>query len=156
MSDDFFIEIRPGRRTQTEGEYLTEPGVYQAGLVEVSDPWTFVPKAGFNAGEEVTRISWVFAVEDDDAHDGQLIEYLTSAATGPKSNMYALLTALFGGKAPPVGTKLEKRQLIGRSVQLTLAYNGDYLNVTNVAAIRSKASPKPAAAADTSDDSLPF
>ncbi len=132
-----FIEIRPGRRYETDGEPLLSEGVFKAGLVEITDPYTFTPQTGFNAGEEQTRISWVFAVESDDDDDGKLIEQRTSTATGPRSGINTILTALFGGKAPPIGTKLEKDQLIGRSLQLTTARNGEYLNITNIAPILS-------------------
>ncbi|MBX3031897.1 MAG: hypothetical protein KF809_17255 [Chloroflexi bacterium] len=131
-----FIEIKPGRVSKTEGEFFTGPaGVHQVGLVEITDPYKFTPKSGPNAGVEQDRIMWVFAIEDGGEHDGKLVEYPTSTATGPKSNMYGLLTALFGGIAPPIGTKLEKEQLIGRSCLATFTQNGEYLNVTNLSAL---------------------
>lgn len=131
---DAFIEIKPGRRTTTEGQPMTAPGVYQAGLVEITDPYKFTPKSGVNAGVEQDRIMWLFAVEGGE-HDGKLVEYPTTTATGPRSNMYGLLTALFGGTPPPIGTKLNKDQLIGRSLLMTLAQNGEWLNVTNLSAL---------------------
>lgn len=131
---DAFITIKAGRVTQTEGTTCTTPGVYQVGLVEISDPYDFTPQTGINAGKLQHRIAWLFAVEGGD-HDGELIEHRTSTATGPKSGMYGLLTALFNGTPPPIGTKLEKNQLVGRSVLMTLAQEGEYLNVTNVSAL---------------------
>ncbi len=166
-----FLEIKPGRRTTTEGEFMTSEGVYQALLVEVTDPYEFTPKAGFNAGETVERIDWLFAIDSDDENDGKLITHRTSTATGPRSGINALLTALFGGKAPPVGTKLEKDQVVGRSAVLTLQYAGEYLNITNIGpVVRSGKGEKPAPAAkpakvneaaaeaanDDSLDDLPF
>lgn len=131
---DAFITIKPGRVTQTEGDFCTVPGVYQVGLVEISDPFEFTPKTGVNAGKPQQRIAWLFAVEGGD-HDGELIEHRTSTATGPKSAMFGLLTALFGGQAPPIGAKLNKPDLIGRSALMTLVQNGEYLNVDNISAL---------------------
>lgn len=129
-----FIEIKPGRRTQTEGDFCTVPGVYQAGLVEITDPYDFTPQSGPQAGVPSQRIDWLFAIEGGD-HDGQLIGHRTSTATGPRSGMYGLLTALFNGTPPPIGTKLDKKDLIGRSVLLTLVQNGEYLNVDTISAL---------------------
>lgn len=128
---DAFITIKAGRVTQTEGTICTSPGLYQAVLVEISDPFEFTPQTGVNAGKLQHRIAWLFAVEGGD-HDGELIEHRTSTATGPKSAMYGLLTALFMGTPPPIGTKLEKRDMIGRSVVINLVQQGEYLNVQNI------------------------
>lgn len=165
-----FLEIKPGRRTETEGTWMTNEGVYAAILVEITDPYRFTPSTGFNAGEEQTRIDWLFAIDSTDEYDGHLITYRTSQATGPRSAINALLTALFGGKAPPIGTKLEKEQMLGRSAVLTLEYNGQYLNITNIGPVvksgkaeKNEKAPAPAEvdealaeSAKDDDDSLPF
>jgi hypothetical protein len=134
---DTFLEIKPGRRTETEGDFMTSEGVYEAILVEITDPYPFTPKTGPAAGVEGERIDWLFAITSDDEHDGHLITHRTSVATGPRSGINALLTALFGGKAPPIGTKLKKDQLLGRSAVLTLQYAGEYLNITNIGPVLS-------------------
>lgn len=131
---DAFIEIKPGRRTSTEGEFCSTPGVYQMGLVEISDPFEFTPQSGINAGKPQQRIEWLFAVEGGE-QDGRLVTHRTSTATGPKSGMYGLLTALFNGTPPPMGTKLNKSDMVGRSVLITLAQDGEYLNVKTISAL---------------------
>jgi hypothetical protein len=126
---------------------MINEGVFEAILVEVTDPYPFTPKTGPAAGVEGERIDWLFAITSDDENDGHLITHRTSVATGPRSGINELLTALFGGKAPPIGTNLEKDQMTGRSVVLTLQYAGEYLNITNIGpVVRSRGAAKPAPA----------
>lgn len=131
---DAFITITPGRRTQTEGDFLTTPGVYQVGLVEITDPYDFTPKTGPKAGIPQQRITWLFAVEGGQ-FDGHLVEYHTSMATSSKSKMYGLLAALHGGSPPAIGQQFAKQDLIGRSALMTLSQNGEYLDVANLSAL---------------------
>jgi hypothetical protein len=92
-----------------------EPGVYPVTLTEISDPRTVTARQGPKAGQDVDLIDWTFALDNDATIDAS-----TSTASGPKSKMYAYLTALFGGQAPPIGTQLEKDQLIGRMALATI------------------------------------
>jgi hypothetical protein len=103
-----FITINKGGPTDD-----IEDGVYPVVLTAISDPKTVTATRGPNAGKDVDLIDWDFAVDEGQA-EGYEITATTSTASGPKSKMYAYLTALFGGKAPPVGTQLQKEHLVGR------------------------------------------
>lgn len=157
-----FITISSGRK---EGQFNGPDGAYSAVLVEVADPQTAIAKKGDNAGQEYTYIEWTFAIEHDE-YQGTL-DYRTSDRTGPQSKIFALLTALSGGKALKPGMGITKEQLIGRSAILTVATNpdNDYPYIANISASPTaskapiakpaeKAEPVATAAADDSD--LPF
>jgi hypothetical protein len=82
-------------------------------------PKTVTAQRGPKAGQDIELWDWVFAV-DDGQHDGVVLEVSTSTASGPRSKMYGFLTALFGGIAPPIGTSLEKTDLVGRRALATV------------------------------------
>lgn len=105
-----FITVSQGRPNVD-----IQPGVYPVTLVEISDPREVVAQRGPRAGETVSLIDWTFALDN-----GVEIEASTSTASGPRSKMFAFLTALFGGQAPPIGTQLEKEHLIGRQALATI------------------------------------
>jgi hypothetical protein len=112
-----------------------DDGVYPVILTAISDPKTVTATRGPNAGKDVDLIDWGFAVDEGDA-EGYEITATTSTASGPKSKMFAFLTALFGGKAPPVGTQLQKDQIIGRRALATIAHNdGGWPVIANLGAI---------------------
>jgi hypothetical protein len=121
-----FIEIKRG------GSDVEIPdGVYAVTLVDISDPRTVTAQRGPNAGQDVTLIDWTFALDNGDTVDAS-----TSTASGPRSKMYAFLTALFGGKAPPVGTQLEKDHLIGRQALATIQTDeGGWPRIMNLGAV---------------------
>lgn len=121
-----FIEIKRGG-PDTE----IPDGVYAVTLTEISDPRTVTAQRGPRAGEDVDLIDWTFALDN-----GATVEASTSTASGPRSKMYAFLTALFGGKAPPVGTQLEKDHLIGRQALATIQTDeGGWPRITNLGAL---------------------
>lgn len=96
-------------------------GVYPVHLGDIKGPKTVVAARGPNAGEEVTLFDWIFYITmPGDALDGQEISGSTSSSSGPRSKMFAWLTALHNGAAPAVGTSFEKDQLVGRMALATI------------------------------------
>lgn len=120
-----FIEIKAGASSDIQ------PGVYAVTLTEISDPRTVTAQRGPNAGKDIDLIDWTFVTDDGATIDGS-----TSTASGPKSKMYAYLTALFGGIAPPIGTQLEKDQLVGRMALATIQLDeGGWPRIVNLGAL---------------------
>lgn len=107
-----FIEIK-------SGAVEVPDGVYPVTLVELKGPRTVTAQRGPKAGQDIQLIDWIFAIDDGDL-DGTQIEAATSTASGPKSKMYAYLTALFNGKAPAIGSKFEPTDLQGRRALATI------------------------------------
>lgn len=107
-----FIEIK-------SGSVEIPDGVYPVTLVELKGPRTVMANQGPKAGQEVQLIDWIFAIDDGEL-DGTPIEAATSTASGPKSKMYAYLTALFNGKAPAIGATFEPSDLCGRRALATV------------------------------------
>src|SRR5690348_14309776 len=97
-----FIEIK------TNGPDIPE-GVYPVLLTEINGPKVVTAQRGPNAGKDIELLDWKFVIDTPgQAYDETPIEASTSTASGPRSKMFAFLTALFGGVAPPVGTRLER------------------------------------------------
>lgn len=157
MSDDF-ITISAGGK---EGAFNGEPGVYTATLLTHSVEGPFDaknPKPGESPTYKLHE--WGFVI--DGAPEGaEMIWWASGESTGPKSRTFGIITALFGGTQPPVGTKLDPKQhLIGRQALLDIRRNDrGYLDVAGImplpkaAAPRAAAAPTPVAAAP---DGLPF
>lgn len=101
-------------------------GVYPVILTDIKGPKTVVAQRGPNAGEEVQLFDWTFAV-DQPGHplDATEINGSTSTSSGPRSKMFAWLTALLNGAAPAVGTSFEKEQLVGRRALATIQKDAD-------------------------------
>lgn len=112
-------------------------GVYPVILTAISDPRTVTATRGPKAGEDVDLIDWTFAIDaPGSSYDGLEIPVSTSTRSGPKSKMYAFLTALFNGVAQPVGAGFEKDQLIGRQALATIAKNdAGWPEITNLGAV---------------------
>ncbi len=94
-------------------------GVYPVTLTALQDPKTVTAQRGPKAGQDIQLIDWVFAIDEGD-YDGTELATSTSTASGPKSKMFAYLTALLGGKAPAIGMTFEKSDLIGRRALATI------------------------------------
>jgi hypothetical protein len=125
-----FIEVKSGGTNPDLAD-----GVYPVILTEISDPRTVTAQRGPNAGEDFTLIDWKFAVLEGPG-EGAVVEASTSTASGPKSKLYGYLTALFGGVKPPVGTKLEKTDLVGRMALATIARDEEgWTRITNLGAM---------------------
>ncbi|MCI0344392.1 MAG: hypothetical protein L0221_02965 [Chloroflexi bacterium] len=115
-----FIEVRSG------GASDIPDGVYPVILVDIKGPKTVTAQRGPNAGQDIDLLDWIFAV-DQTGHplDGKEIEASSSTASGPRSKMYAFLTALFNGVAPLIGAGFEKTDLVGRRALATVKRDED-------------------------------
>lgn len=156
-------------------------GVYPVTLVELKGPRPVTAQRGPKAGQEINLIDWIFAIDDGEL-DGTVIEAATSTASGPKSKMFAYLTALFNGKAPAIGANFEPSDLQGRRALATVRTDeSGWPRIENLgampasmqqkafakgtgAAVAAEGSPAPAASATTplretvaaGSDDLPF
>jgi hypothetical protein len=129
-------------------------GVYPVILSALSDPKTVTARRGPKAGQDIDLIDWSFAV-DAPGHplDGRELTESTSTASGPRSKMYAYLTALFGGTPPPAGTKLTKEHLLGRRALATVTHDeAGWLRIGNLGALPREL---PAAAPVAAPTSVP-
>lgn len=97
-----------------------EPGVYPVILTAIEGPKTIVPQSGPNAGQDVDIFDWRFAIDGGDL-DGTEVSATTSTNSGPRSKMYAFITALLEGKAPTVGQSFEAKDLVGRVALATIS-----------------------------------
>lgn len=152
-----FIQIKAGGPDIPEGSY---PVV----LTDILGPKTVLAQRGPNAGKEIELLDWIFAINaPGHPADQQQIETSSSTASGPKSKLYAFLTALFDGIPPTVGASYEKGQLIGRQclAQIAKDPDGGWLRITGLVALPAtmrgpaKAATPVAAAAAAAPD-LPF
>jgi hypothetical protein len=125
-----FIEVKAG------GPDIPD-GVYPVILTDIVGPKTVTAQRGPKAGQDVDLLDWIFAIESGE-HENVIVEVSTSTASGPRSKMYAFLTALFGGVAPPIGTALEKADIVGRSALATIQKDDQgWLRITNLGAVPS-------------------
>lgn len=134
MTDQPFVTITRGGPSADND---IPDGVYPLQLVELSDPRPVDAKRGINAGKTIMLIDWSWTIDwPGNALDERTLDSSTSTASGPKSKMYAYLTALFGGTPPPVGTQLRKADLEGRRVLGTVNHDEDgWVRLANVSAI---------------------
>lgn len=111
-----------------------EPGVYNVTLTALEGPRTIYPQTGVNAGKEVDVLDWTFTTDDGDPIQGT-----TSTASGPKSKLYAWLTALLGGKAPSVGATFEPENLIGKPAVATISISeAGWPKIENLSAVPTR------------------
>lgn len=144
-----FIEVKSG------GPDIPD-GVYPVVLADIVGPRTVTAQRGPKAGQDIDLLDWLFHIDQPGTpYDQQEISVSSSTASGPRSKMYAFLTALFGGVAPPVGSKFEKEQITGRHALATLQKDEEgWLRIVNLGALPSnwgapgvQAPQQPAAAA---------
>lgn len=110
-------------------------GVYPVTLVDIKGPKTVTAQRGPKAGQDIALLDWEFAI-DDGPHDGVVIQASTSTASGPRSKMYAFLTALFNGVAPSIGAGFEKADLTGRRALATVKKDeAGWLRIENLGAM---------------------
>lgn len=144
------------------------PGVYQVILTGIEGPKTIVPQSGPNAGQDVDIFEWNFAIDDGDL-DGTEVSATTSTNSGPRSKMYAFLTALLDGKPPQPGQTFEASDLVGRIALATISQTeSGWPRIENLGAMPASmkaATAKPSAPAKRvvapttgagSGDDLPF
>lgn len=156
--------------TVSQGGPNIPDGVYPVILTAISDPKTVTAQRGPNAGQDIDLIDWTFAI-DEGEFEGQEIQASTSTSSGPRSKMYAYLTALFNGVAPTIGASFAKTDLIGRRALATIRKDdGGWPRIENLGAMPASmlqqkvaasvapapvaAAPAPVAAATGTD--LPF
>jgi hypothetical protein len=112
-----------------------DEGVYEVVLTDISEPKTVLAARGPKAGQEIQLLDWTFAIVGG-KHDSKELQTSTSTASGPKSKMYAYLTALLGGKPPVIGQAFEKTDLVGRMALATVAIDeGGWPRVANLGAL---------------------
>lgn len=129
-----FFEITPGG---PPADLDIADGVYQFMVTTISDPKTVTARRGKNAGKDIDLIDWTFHVnQTGNPFDGRELVESTSTASGPKSKMYAWLTALLGGVAPAIGMKIQKSDLLGRQAFGTVVHDeGGWPRLQQLAAI---------------------
>lgn len=104
--------------TITQGGPDIDDGTYPMCLMKLEGPKTIVPQSGPNAGQDIDIYDWLFQTSA-----GVEIPDSTSTASGPRSKMYAWLTALQNGRPPAVGQSFASEELIGRWVLGTIRRN---------------------------------
>jgi hypothetical protein len=99
-------------------------GVYPVILTELKDPRTVTARRGPKAGQDIDLIDWVFTIDAPGTivHEKPL-DGSTSTASGPRSKMYAWLTALLGGRPPAPQQQFAKSDLIGRMALATVSHD---------------------------------
>lgn len=128
-----FIEVKSGA-PQAPQDW--QDGTYRLQLTGIADPKTVTAQKGQMAGQDVDLIDWTFVIDAGQPFVGLEIRRSTSTASGPKSAMFPILTALLGGRPPAVGQKFEKADLIGRKVYGALAIeDSGYIRVNTLTAL---------------------
>jgi hypothetical protein len=148
------LTISAGAR---EYAYLEDDGTFPATLVSFDKRGPFDSKQ--KPGEQFYLLEWGFSI--DDAGDNSMVWATSGEATGPKSKTYGIITALFGGKQPPVGQQLDiEKHLISRRALVTVRRDENgYMKVDAVSALPSappKKNAAPVPVADANPDDLPF
>lgn len=140
------------------GTPIVPPGTYPATLVAIA-PKRLATKFSEPPGTEQDFLEWTWLVEGPDK-DAEITS-LTSLATGPKSTMFAILTALLGPDAVQVGAGFEESDLVGKPVMIQIVEDQGFSKVDKVIAAPAKGR-RGAAAAPAQDvkaqddDDLPF
>lgn len=101
-----------------------DAGVYPVVLVALTGPKTVTAQRGPKAGQDIQLFDWTFEIMDGIHNDVQ-IDASTSTASGPKSKMYAFLTALAGGRPPAIGSTFEANDLVGKLALATISRPDD-------------------------------
>lgn len=139
------------------GTPIIPPGTYPAALISIK-PKRLVTKFSVN-GEEQDFLEWTWLVEGEEK-DAE-INSLTSLATGPKSTMFMILTALLGPDAVTVGAGFDEKDLVGKRVMVQIVEQDGFSKIDKIVAAPRGKTPKPAPAPvekdeDEETDDLPF
>jgi hypothetical protein len=133
--------------TVSSGGPDIDDGVYPVTLTAIEGPKTITPQNGPNAGQDVDIFEWAFVVDEGD-YENTEIQATTSTASGPRSKMFAFLTALLDGKAPQVGTSFEVTDLVGRRALATIRRSeSGWPRIENLGALPAQMRTAPAQAA---------
>lgn len=121
--------------TVTKGGPDIEAGVYAVYLGKLEGPKTVTAQRGPNAGQDIELFDWTFVV-DDGPSAGTEIEGSTSTASGPKSKMFAWLTALLNGRPPQAGQGFNPEDLVGLRALATISIDeSGWPRIQNLGAI---------------------
>ncbi len=140
--------------------YLDDDGTFPATLVSFERRGPFDSKQ--NPGEQFHLLEWGFSI--DDAGENSMVWGTSGESTGPRSKTFGIITALFGGKQPPIGQQLDiEKHLIGRRALVTVRRDENgYMKVETVTPLpkamqsaSAKAAPA-AAPVEANPEDLPF
>lgn len=116
--------------TVTSGAPDIADGVYPVVLSEITgdpkdpeNPKVVTAQRGERAGQEVELWDWHFLFTTvRDPKSGEAVELVesTSTASGPRSKMYAWLTAFRNGVPPQIGERIEFSDLYARQALATV------------------------------------
>jgi hypothetical protein len=118
-----FLEVKNSGPDVPDGAYPMILVAIEGDPEIPNSPRHVVPEQGPNAGKDLYFWDWKFRINIPGDHPLNATEpfsYGTSTATGPRSKMYGVLTALLNGSRPTVGMTFEKDDLIGRQVYATV------------------------------------
>jgi hypothetical protein len=153
--------------TVTAGTPVLPAATYPATLIGIR-PKRMATKFS-KPGTEDDFLEWTWLVEGKDK-DVEITS-LTSVATGPKSRIFEVLTALMGAGNVNINDGFEESDLVGKKAQLSIIVTEDGFSkvdqivapmVTRNAPAAAPAAPSkpretaPAASTDGLDDDLPF
>lgn len=94
-------------------------GVYPVALTKIEGPKTITAKRGPTAGQSSDIYDWTFVVMAGEYQDTE-IDATTSTNSGPRSKLFAWITALLGGQPPVVGQTFQLTDLTGRMAFATI------------------------------------
>ena len=141
--------------TVSSGGPDIDDGVYPVTLTAIEGPKTITPQNGPNAGQDVDIFEWAFVVDEGD-YENTEIQATTSTASGPRSKMFAFLTALMGGKAPQVGTSFEVTDLVGRRALATIRRSDSgWPRIENLGALPAQMQQRQAQATEPAQQQAP-
>jgi hypothetical protein len=118
-----FVEIKKSGPDVPDGAYPMILTAIEGDPENPNQPRHVVPETGPNAGKDLYFWDWKFRINipgDHPLNETPEFKYGTSTATGPRSKMFGLLTALLNGQRPAVGMAFEMNDLIGRQVYATV------------------------------------
>jgi hypothetical protein len=118
-----FLEVKQSGPDVPDGSYPMILTAIKGDPEDPNQPRHVVPEQGPNAGKDLYFWDWEFKINIPGEHPlnaQPAFEYGTSTATGPRSKMFGVLTALLNGARPTVGMTFEKNDLIGRQVYATV------------------------------------
>jgi hypothetical protein len=130
------IEITASGPQLPDGTYEMQLSAIQGDPDDPEKPRSVTAEKGAYAGQTFLRWDWIFHTDDE-----QEWRYGTSTATGPKSKMGPLLSALLGGRRLQVGEKIDFTQLVGRRVYGTIQRDPEsgYCDIVGFSAMPTKA-----------------
>jgi hypothetical protein len=116
--------------TVSAGTPAIPAGTYPATLISIT-PKRMITQ--FSNGVEQDFLDWTFVVEGPE-RDAE-VSLLSTTATGPKSKINMILTALIGPeKASEVGLGLEESDLVGKRVVVSIIEKDGFARIDSLMA----------------------